>query len=296
MKKILYTIPSLIILIVVGFYMKSQIEELEKEVLVLEEKNDELEKLSLKNKADSLLISHNFTEALIHYQTLDSIHQTSAHTDKAMEYISSQKVPYNKINELEERYYHKENHISELRFNQDELSDSIYYLKKVNRTLTIDKGHLESDLFKNYKEIKNLKKELDLKDKQINRLDIINFDGAEIKYIGEVRNEEANGFGYAVFEKKGFYEGLWEDNMQNGKGIYTWANGDRYEGNYKNGIRDGFGVYYFQSGERYEGFWANNLRDGFGVIFDKDNKKIYEGVWKKDKPKGNKKGKGEKEM
>ncbi|OHX66267.1 MORN repeat-containing protein [Flammeovirga pacifica] len=296
MKKIIYTLPSLIILIVIAFYMKGQIDDLKKEVTVLEEKNDELEKLSLKTTADSLLINHNFTEALLHYQTLDSLHQTTEHTDKAMKYISSQRVPYNKINQLEERYYNKENHINELRFNQDELSDSISYLKKVNHTLTISKGHLESDLFKNHREIKNLKQELVSKEKQINRLDIINFDGAEIKYIGEVRDEQANGFGYAVFEKKGFYEGLWANNMQNGKGIYTWANGDSYEGNYKNGIRDGFGVYYFTSGERYEGFWANNLRDGFGVIFDKDNKKIYEGVWKKDKPKSGKKNKGEKEL
>ena len=115
-------------------------------------------------------------------------------------------------------------------------------------------------------------------------LKITNFDGADINYIGEVENNKANGFGFAVFEKKGFYEGQWSNNMRNGKGIYYWQNGDTYEGNYKNGFRYGYGVYTFKSGETYKGNWADNLRQGTGSLFNKRNKLIFEGEWLNDEP------------
>jgi hypothetical protein len=115
-------------------------------------------------------------------------------------------------------------------------------------------------------------------------LDIINYDGTEIKYIGETENGKADGYGYAVFSKKGFYEGFWSDNRRNGKGIYYWQNGDTYEGAYKDGKREGFGTYTFASGEIYVGHWKNNLREGEGELRNKKGKLVFTGEWQDDEP------------
>ncbi|WP_052444832.1 MORN repeat-containing protein [Flammeovirga sp. OC4] len=270
------------------YHYSTHIRDLSQKIQSLEKKEVELEILSIKSKADSLLLLHQYDTALHYYGIMDSISNTTDYTEQAWSYINEQKLPFDKINQLEKRYYHKEIHIKNLKKNQEYLYDSIKFYKKNNQVLAKRKGDLEENIEHNQKEIKNLKKELILKEKEINRLEIVNHDGAEIKYIGEVLDGKANGFGYAVFEKKGFYEGYWENNSRNGQGQYTWENGDRYEGNFKNGTREGFGVYYFESGERYEGFWSGNLREGFGVIFDKEDKKIFEGIWKKDKPKNKK--------
>ncbi|NME68765.1 hypothetical protein [Flammeovirga aprica] len=287
MKKVLILVIFTILCGTI-YYYSTHIRDLSQKIQTLEKKETELEILSIKSKADSLLLLHHYDTALHYYGIMDSISNTTDYTEKAWSYINEQKLPFDKINQLEKRYYHKEIHIKNLKRNQVHLYDSIKFYKKNNQVLAKRKGDLEENIEHNQKEIKNLKKELVLKEKEINRLEIVNHDGAEIKYIGEVLDGQANGFGYAVFEKKGFYEGYWENNSRNGQGQYTWENGDRYEGNFKNGTREGFGVYYFVSGERYEGFWSDNLREGFGVIFDKEDKKIFEGIWKKDKPKNKK--------
>ncbi len=115
-------------------------------------------------------------------------------------------------------------------------------------------------------------------------LEIINFDGVEIKYIGEVKNNEANGYGYAVFAKKGFYEGFWANNMRNGNGIYYWQNGDTYAGSYVDGKREGMGTYTFASGEIYTGDWQDNFRNGNGKLINKKGKLVFEGIWEGGEP------------
>ncbi|WP_281615223.1 hypothetical protein [Flammeovirga sp. SubArs3] len=288
MKKILFIIPLCFILSIISLYVSEHIDQLHIKIKTLEKEDLEYKVLTLKTTADSLLIAHQYDTALSLYHKVDSIYQSDSYTENALRFIEDQKVPFEKINELEKRYYTNQKYIYRLKQNQVELFDSINVYKTTNHLLTSDKGKLELDLQKNKKTIKNLQKELVSQNKDIERLDIQNYDGAEIKYIGEVFNGNAHGFGYAVFEKTGFYEGLWENNRRNGQGVYTWENGDRFEGNYKAGIRDGFGVYFFKSGERYEGFWSNNLREGFGVLFNDKNEVIFEGIWKKDKPKNKK--------
>ncbi len=115
-------------------------------------------------------------------------------------------------------------------------------------------------------------------------LQIVNFDGAEIDYIGEVIENKAHGFGFAVFEKKGFYKGEWENNRLSGEGIYYWQNGDVYEGHYLDGVRTGYGVYTFATGDVYKGYWKENLRHGEGVLYNKRGKVISNGPWVKDEP------------
>lgn len=113
-------------------------------------------------------------------------------------------------------------------------------------------------------------------------LQIINFDGAEIDYIGEVKDNKAHGFGFAVFEKKGFYKGEWANNKLSGEGVYYWQNGDVYEGHYLDGFRTGYGVYTFATGDVYKGYWKDNLRHGEGILYNERGKVISNGPWIKD--------------
>lgn len=115
-------------------------------------------------------------------------------------------------------------------------------------------------------------------------LALTNPDGAEIQYIGEIHEGEAHGYGFAVFEKKGFYKGEWSHNMRHGEGTYFWQNGDIYEGHYEKGKRSGFGIYYFESGEIYRGQWKDNLRHGDGTLYDAEGDILAEGPWEKDEP------------
>lgn len=115
-------------------------------------------------------------------------------------------------------------------------------------------------------------------------LDFTNPDGIHVKYLGGIVNGKAQGFGFAILDRKGFYEGDWISNQRHGSGIYIWQNGDRYEGEYDHGVRSGYGTYYFSSGEVYSGQWKNNLRQGDGKIVNKKGKVIFDGKWYDDEP------------
>lgn len=115
-------------------------------------------------------------------------------------------------------------------------------------------------------------------------LHITNADGAKIDYIGEVNEGKANGFGFAVFEKRGFYEGEWTNNMRHGEGTYYWQSGDSYSGQYEADHRSGFGVYTFATGEVFKGQWVDDLRSGHGVLTNKRGKILYEGEWVNNEP------------
>ncbi len=106
----------------------------------------------------------------------------------------------------------------------------------------------------------------------------------KVSYFGEVKDDEANGYGMGVFDSKGIYEGQWKNGLRHGKGKYTWlSNGDIYEGEFYEGKRQGYGKYVFASGERYEGDWKDDLRHGKGAFFSKEGKVLLDGNWEKDK-------------
>lgn len=106
--------------------------------------------------------------------------------------------------------------------------------------------------------------------------------GTKVRYMGELRNGKAFGFGIGVFETGGFYEGQWADNKRHGRGTYRWDDGERYEGDYKDDKRSGYGVYFFKSGEKYVGEWRDDQRNGYGTLFDKRGNVKFRGTWEKD--------------
>lgn len=111
-----------------------------------------------------------------------------------------------------------------------------------------------------------------------------NENGNLIHYIGETKNEMANGGGVGIWNTGSIYRGEWKDNKRNGKGEFEWADGEKYEGEFVDGMRSGNGVFYYKSGERYEGGFKDNLRHGSGTLYDRDGNTSYKGQWKKDKP------------
>ena len=106
--------------------------------------------------------------------------------------------------------------------------------------------------------------------------------GNHIHYVGEVRNDKANGRGIALLNTGSRYVGQWKDNMRHGEGTFYWPDGEYYVGNYHNDIRHGQGTYYWPSGEKYIGEWRNDKRNGEGVFYGEDGSIVAKGTWKND--------------
>tara|TARA_R110002051_G_scaffold137916_2_gene210570 strand:- start:75232 stop:76068 length:837 start_codon:yes stop_codon:yes gene_type:complete len=106
--------------------------------------------------------------------------------------------------------------------------------------------------------------------------------GTALHYVGQVKNNKANGAGIAVLETGSRYEGEWKDNLREGNGTFYWADGEYYIGGYKNDMRNGEGTYFWPNGEKYKGQWKNDKRNGKG-IFHKKEGSVISGIWENDK-------------
>jgi len=75
--------------------------------------------------------------------------------------------------------------------------------------------------------------------------------------------------------------GSFKNGGEHGHGVMTWPNGSKYDGNWKGGKRHGRGVMTWPNGSKYDGNWKGGKRHGRGVEFDKDGKKLREGIWER---------------
>jgi len=99
------------------------------------------------------------------------------------------------------------------------------------------------------------------------------------KYIGEMQNGLANGFGKMFWADGAFYEGNWKNNYQNGKGKMVWATGETYEGNWVMGLQNGKGSMSWVNGDYYEGGFVDGLLEGKGTLWFA-NGIVQKGKWK----------------
>ncbi|MEP2279746.1 hypothetical protein [Maribacter sp.] len=106
--------------------------------------------------------------------------------------------------------------------------------------------------------------------------------GTALHYVGQVKNNKANGIGIAVLETGSRYEGEWKNNLREGNGTFYWADGQYYIGSYKNDMRNGEGTYFWPNGEKYKGQWKDDMRNGKG-IFHKKEGSVISGIWENDK-------------
>ncbi|CAG9330971.1 unnamed protein product [Blepharisma stoltei] len=96
-------------------------------------------------------------------------------------------------------------------------------------------------------------------------------------YTGEWNDKNQRyGFGMQIWNDGSKYEGLWKNDMANGKGRLIHADGDVYEGEWKNDKAHGFGLYTHTDLTRYAGKWENDKQHGKGVETWPDGAK-YEG-------------------
>lgn len=87
-------------------------------------------------------------------------------------------------------------------------------------------------------------------------------------YSGDIRQGQRQGMGELYHHGVALYEGLWMNDLPNGRGALYTEDGD-YEGEFKSGKRHGKGRFEFKS---------NPLPNG--------KLRVYEGDWKNDKPDG----------
>lgn len=254
------------------------IEEIKNQLGGLKKDNQTLQAILV---ADDLLISQTNPEsALEQYQNI--YEEASDHFQNTL--LSRIKYTKQIIDSEKDDEIAKINLRSQVA-NQQEVIDSISKYTDSLRKYSLTENRLKSRQLDSLKGIiAQQNNELARKgSKQV--ISFTNDNGNLIHYIGEVKNDKANGGGIGVWNTGSIYKGEWKDNMRHGTGEFKWADGQVYEGEFKNDIRSGKGTYYWPSGEKYEGEFVNNRMNGEGILYDPDGNKKYEGEWKNDKPK-----------
>ena len=137
----------------------------------------------------------------------------------------------------------------------------------------------------------------------------IYYNNGNLKYIGPLKNFEAdgkgkyyskdykniiiyngnfekgypNGYGtryyYEEMNEKGFYNGTWINSKRSGNGKMYYSNGDYYIGNFKDDAKEGKGAYYYNDGDYYIGEFKNDVRHGKGKVYSLNNEIRCEGIF-----------------
>jgi hypothetical protein len=288
------TVLLILLLIGVGvlaYYLNSSKQEIKttnkvakEKIKLIQQKKDSVEFVNQLQKnillMDNLYISGNYDSAYFAYK--EFIQLNNLNND------------YTSIIEL------RKQRIEEIKSNKDTLYQDYRTLKYALNSVTLKRDSLlasmdsltsvfSEKISKKEEDKLALKKKIEEQEKLLQRKDKIqvitfkNQQGNTIHYLGEVKEDMANGGGVGIWDTGGIYKGEWKDNARHGKGTYTWKDGHRYEGDFVNGIREGEGTYYWSSGEKYEGQWKDGKRNGEGTLYDKDNNISYQGKWLNDK-------------
>lgn len=271
---ILYTL--LILAIGFAIYNRSQKQQLSNSLKETQEKNVKLvNRLDSKNKIekiDSILMNGKYESALRAYQK--ELNSPIDDADKA--YLKFRLALSQQFIDLSKRTQKKDSLVDSLKVAETDVDEALTTgsIRKIDSlTFALDKAKVQ---------LSSIKKQLHKKSYGA-YITFLNPKEHQLHYIGQVNQGKANGFGIALFDTGSRYEGEWKDNLRNGKGSFYWPDGEYYQGEYLNDLRNGKGTYFWPNGEKYIGNWKNDQRDGEGVFYDKDDKIITKGVWKKDK-------------
>ena len=98
------------------------------------------------------------------------------------------------------------------------------------------------------------------------------------KYVGEWKDNKANGQGTYTFANGSKYVGTWKDNKRNGQGTFIFADG-QYVGNFKDDNINGQGTYTFANGSKYVGDFKDNNPHGEGVVYAADGSVTQSGIY-----------------
>ncbi|MGD1841844.1 MAG: MORN repeat-containing protein [Thermonemataceae bacterium] len=236
------------------------------------------------SQASYFLLNKDYDKAVQWYQRADKLKANRFQwTAMAKDFIQSQRLMKGNVdslqyilNVLDSGSVMKEEAIGEL---QEELEEQEMKIDTLNDKLDETTIALNNTVLTNLE----LKSKLMEVGNSYKVLDFYNEEHKNVRYYGEVKNGQANGFGVGIFKSGGIYEGNWRNNIRHGKGKYTWENEDVYEGEYTNGKREGYGTYIFANQVKYEGEWKNDLRHGKGKMYSQEGKILLNGNWIDDK-------------
>ena len=109
-------------------------------------------------------------------------------------------------------------------------------------------------------------------------------------YNGQFKFGKYHGYGTSYYNSNIVeYEGFWNHDKKHGYGtLYQYHDKEKfidYEGNWQNDKRHGYGKEYFQLSKqlKFSGLWKEDEKHGRGVLFDKNGKKLEEGMWRNEK-------------
>lgn len=271
MKKkdtIIYALLGITTLAAIYFGLKSSF--LKQEISKTKTVKEDLEVLLNNNNAllkiDSVLINGNYNEAIASYtSTLENskemnlgiplrIELAEKLRDTDLKNSMSSRLDKNTIDSLSKN----ETSPQELR-----MLDSLRF--------ALEKARVQVSNMRNQLKNKSYGEYLSFSSKK----------GTPLHYVGQVKNNRANGTGIALLETGSRYEGEWKDNERNGKGTFYWPDGEYYVGSYKSDMRNGEGTYYWPNGDKYVGQWENDKRNGKGTFQNKDGD-VVSGIWQND--------------
>jgi len=221
-------------------------------------------------KADSLVSAGNYQAALKDYKNLMSNDTSFLQNELALRIDIAQKLlnmQYRMLNKNTSKdSLEKDTVVTQRSATPNEVRqyDSLYF--------ALDKAKTQID---------NLSRQLKLSSKGA-YLTFETKKGNTVNYVGQVKNDQANGRGVALYNTGSRYEGEWKNNLKHGKGTFYWPDGEYYEGEYHQDQRHGTGTYYWPNGEKYVGNWANDHRNGNGIFYGEDGEIVAQGVWKND--------------
>ncbi len=250
--------------------LQKEITELQSDYSLLKEKRNKEDNLT---HIDSLLIKGEYETALVSYKEnfQDSLYKPDIDYVQFRIQIAKQFIDLKKQTGVE----NNRNNI----FNNNKRA-----LKKSDANLVTSKSYDSL-----YNALINVKKQLNYFKNKLNSkpsLQYLKFKSTKkhiLHYVGKTYKEKANGYGIALFDTGGRYEGGWKNNKRNGKGVFYWADGEHYEGDYKNDLRNGKGTYFWKNGKKFIGEWKDDKREGKGIYYDKKGKIKAKGIWKNDK-------------
>ncbi len=282
-KKISYSlilISAVLVFVSIYFYSKLNLNQsvANDNLNKIEDLQNKIETLSIKNDADEYFLQGEFETALNLYQKFDSITGSNyfitrkewleIQENSSEQLIIRTQLLQASLNKAQSRIDSLTNLFAE---NFNKLSgdkktiDSLFRVQKILR---------DSIAFWNKKALSS----------NIDTLNFVSSTGNQVKYYGKISNGKANGIGVGFWSTGGYYFGEWRNNFRHGKGLYIWKNGDKYHGDFYDDKREGIGTYQWYQGERYEGEWKSNQRSGTGTLYGQDGNIKHKGKWLDDKP------------
>jgi len=106
-----------------------------------------------------------------------------------------------------------------------------------------------------------------------------------VKWTGACQGGYAEGRGVAEWILKGVFgrrmEAEWSAGKRNGAGLTTYADGSRFEGMFRDDLTEGKGFFISKDGTRTEQNYVRGKREGYGVAVLSGGTR-YAGEWKND--------------